>query len=135
MESARPRVLIVDGEPEVVNCLRRLVRRQFEVETATSPEEALDKLERFDPDVVISESRMMRMSGRELLRRVRNRRPETLRVMMSGWVDPSDTWGDDRTANRYLNKPFETGDLLTAIRELLNERARKTGQVPVYDLR
>ena len=122
----RPRVLIVDAEPQVVQCLRRLVRRHFEVETATTPEEALAKLVSFDPHAVIAEQRLMRMSGRELLRRVRSQRPDTLRVMMSGWCDPSETWGRDRTANRYLAKPFETEDLLTAIHELLAERARET---------
>ena len=119
----RPRVLIVDGESRVVDCLRRLIRRQFEVDVATTTEEALRKLEQFDPDVVISESRMLRMSGRDLLRKVREQRPDTLRVMMSGWLDPSDTWGRDRTANHFMVKPFDAADLLAAIHDLLAERA------------
>lgn len=127
LPTSRPRVLIVDAEPEVVRCLGRLIRRHFDVDVATTPEEALDKLERFDPHVVISEYRMMRMSGRELLRRVRATRPDIARVMMSGWVDPAAAinTGNDRTANRYLAKPFDSDDLLAAIHELLAERARQ----------
>lgn len=110
----------------MVACLKRLIRRQFDVDGATSGEEALERLERFDPDVVISEGRMARMSGRELLRQVRERRPESLRMLMSGWVEPSEiaAVAPDRTANCHLAKPFAADDLLSTIRELLEERAR-----------
>ncbi len=125
MAEALPRVLIVDGEPAVVNSLRRLIRREFEVDVATSVEAALEKLEQFDPDVVISESRMLRMSGRDLLRRVRQERPQTLRLLMSGWLEPWEHAESqpDRTVNRCMAKPFESNDLLAAIHELLADRA------------
>lgn len=122
MESSqRARILVVDDEPEVAQCLRRLLRRHFEVEVATSGEEALEKLAGFVPDVVISDYRMAKMSGRELLRQVRERRPEALRVLMSGWAEPSaiETSVRDRTANRVLAKPFPPDDLIAAIREFL----------------
>lgn len=127
----RPRVLIVDDEPQVVNCLRRLIRRYYEVDVALSGEEALEKLEQFDPHVVISDYRMAKMSGRELLRQVRTRRPSAVRVLISGWAEPSaiETTVSERTANRYLAKPFESSDLLTAIRELLEERAQEDRQL------
>jgi CheY-like chemotaxis protein len=122
----RARILVVDDEPEVTNCLRRLLRRHFEVEVATSGEEALEKLERFDPDVVISDYRMAKMSGRDLLRQVRERQPDALRVLMSGWAEPQaiESSVRDRTANRVLAKPFPPDDLVSAIREFLAERAR-----------
>jgi DNA-binding NtrC family response regulator len=124
----RARILVVDDEPEVTNCLRRLLRRHFEVEVATSGEEALEKLERFDPDVVISDYRMAKMSGRDLLRQVRERQPDALRVLMSGWAEPQaiESSVRDRTANRVLAKPFPPDDLVSAIREFLEERARGT---------
>jgi len=131
-ESALPRVLIVDREPAVVNSLRRLIRREFEVDVATSVEAALEKLEQFDPDVVISESRMLRMSGRDLLREVRHQRPQTLRLLMSGWIEPweqAETSGD-RTVNRWMAKPFASTDLLAAIHELLAERAHVAVPAP-----
>jgi len=125
MELQRARVLVVDDEPEVTQCLRRLLRRHFEVEVATSGEEALEKLAGFDPHVVISDYRMAKMSGRDLLRQVRERQPDALRVLMSGWAEPSaiETSVRDRTANRVLNKPFPPDDLVSAIREFLAERA------------
>ncbi|TMQ11410.1 MAG: response regulator [Deltaproteobacteria bacterium] len=70
MQAPRDRVLIVDDEVEVVNCLRRLLRRYFQIEVATSGEEALEKLDGFGPDIVISDFRMATMSGHDLLRRV-----------------------------------------------------------------
>src|ERR1041384_4851039 len=132
MESQRARVLVVDDEPEVTQCLRRLLRRHFDVEVATSGEEALEKLEGFDPDVVISDYRMARMSGRDLLRQVRTRQPDALRVLMSGWAEPAaiETSVRDRTANRVLNKPFPPDDLVSALREFLPERAAQPASDP-----
>jgi CheY-like chemotaxis protein len=132
MESQRTRVLVVDDEPEVTQCLRRLLRRHFEVEVATSGEEALEKLEGFDPHVVISDYRMAKMSGRDLLRQVRTRQPDALRVLMSGWAEPSaiETSVRDRTANRVLNKPFPPDDLVSAIREFIAERAAQAASDP-----
>jgi DNA-binding response OmpR family regulator len=120
----RPRVLIVDDEPRAAKSLERLVRRHFDVDVATSGEEALEKLECFDPDVVVTDCRMAKLSGPELLRLVRKRCPEALRVLMSAWaeLDVVETAIRDNTANHYLAKPFPPGDLLTAIRNLLDER-------------
>jgi FixJ family two-component response regulator len=69
---------------------------------------------------------MAPMSGRDLLRQVRERRPDALRVLMSGWADPGaiDTSVKDGTANRFLAKPFESAVLLATLRELLDARAR-----------
>jgi DNA-binding NtrC family response regulator len=125
----RDRVLIVDDEVEVANCLRRLLRRHFQVEIACSGEEALQRLERFDADVVVSDFRMAEMSGRELLCRVHERRPDAIRVLMSGWADPMavDSSVHDGTANRFLFKPFATDDLRAAIQDLLDQRSKRVG--------
>jgi len=120
----RPRVLIVDDEPRAAQSLERLVRRYFDVDVATSGEEALEKLERFDPDVVITDCRMAKLSGTDLLRLVRKRCPAALRMLMSAWaeLDVVETAIRDNTANRYLAKPFAASDLLGTIRDLLDER-------------
>jgi DNA-binding NtrC family response regulator len=80
----KPRILIVDDEPQIGRCLRRRLRDSAEVELATSGDGALGILERFAADLVLSDFRMPGTSSVELLRSVRERQPATLRVLMSG---------------------------------------------------
>src|SRR5919198_4577642 len=88
MEDRVPKILVVDDEPEVAKALRRiLTRRGFEVEVAASGEEGLARLERFAPDIVISDYRMPGMKGPEFLDQVRRRASSAVRFLISGQTD------------------------------------------------
>jgi DNA-binding NtrC family response regulator len=124
--TARDRILIVDDEIQILNSLRRLLQRHFAVEIATSGEQALDKLEAFSPDLVISDFQMGSMSGQVLLQQVQQRCPRTVRILMSGYAEPAaiDVMVRDHAADHFVAKPFNSAELLTTIRHLLAERRR-----------
>ena len=82
------RILVVDDEQNVVNALRRTLRREgFEVHSAIRADEALRMLPQVQPDLVISDHLMPLMTGLEFLKKVRLRAPDCVRIMLTGHAD------------------------------------------------
>jgi response regulator RpfG family c-di-GMP phosphodiesterase len=114
----RPRVLCVDDETYVLEGLCDTLRRGFDVRIATGGVEGLGIL-RSDPAafaVVISDMRMPEMEGSEFLREARQVAPDVVRMLLTGYADVDSAV---RTVNeaqlfRYLTKPCESAELLTA---------------------
>src|SRR5438045_789743 len=82
-----PRVLLVDDDPQVLVALQDLLEDDFEVTTTDQPENAL-RIAAEDPElaVVMSDQRMPRISGDELLARLRERSNATL-ILCTGYAD------------------------------------------------
>ena len=77
--------------------------------------QALQVLEREPFDVVVSDMRMPGMDGVALLREVHRRYPETVRLVLSGYADPTSVSSVMEVAHRYLMKPCDPADLVEAI--------------------
>ncbi|MDQ7981718.1 response regulator [Paraburkholderia sp. SARCC-3016] len=118
-------VLLVDDESGVLSSLKRLLRSQsHEVLTALSGEEALETLAARPVDLIISDMRMPRMSGADLLARVQLMYPDTMRILLTGYAEIEAVV---RTVNegeiyRYLNKPWDDQDLLLTVAQALEQR-------------
>ncbi|MCA9753514.1 MAG: response regulator [Gemmatimonadetes bacterium] len=114
------RILFVDDEPRVLDGLRRQLRNRFEVRMSEDPEEAL-KL--FDADgpfaVVVSDMRMPGMNGAQFLSHVREKSPDTVRMILSGQsdLDAAIAAVNDGSIFRFLTKPCPP-DQLTRTLEL-----------------
>ena len=128
-----PRVLFVDDEPQVLNAIRRGLRKDFQVETAAGGAEALTLVESQEPfSVVVSDCRMPEMDGIELLEKIGKLSPESTRIMLTGNTDQETAV---RAVNRgdvfkFLNKPCSPEDLRhvlsTAVRQYELVTAEKT---------
>jgi CheY-like chemotaxis protein len=66
---ARPRLLFVDDEQRVLNSMRIMFRRQFELFLASHGAEALDIVKGQNIDVIVADHRMPKMTGVEVLSR------------------------------------------------------------------
>jgi CheY-like chemotaxis protein len=118
-DDAKQRILLVDDEPQVLSALTRLLKRAgFEVASAGSGEEALAKLEQFAPDLVLSDFRMPRMNGSELLEQVRLRLPGARRAILTGNADvtPLEEAISAGRIHFWLTKPWNNEELLTRLR-------------------
>jgi len=82
------KILFVDDETSALDGFRRILHQSFDVTTATSGGEGLMTLDRDGPfAVVVSDMRMPGMSGSEFLARVRQKAPDTVRMMLTGHAD------------------------------------------------
>ncbi len=102
------RILFVDDEPRIIDGISRMLRplrQEWEVLTATSGSEALAILQASPVDVVISDMRMPGMDGAELLRLVKERFPNVVRIILSGQSDRESILRAIGPTHQYLSKP------------------------------
>ncbi|GIW88565.1 MAG: hypothetical protein KatS3mg108_2889 [Isosphaeraceae bacterium] len=109
----RPRILIVDDEPDVVATLEYLLRRRYRVLTASSANEARDVLQREDIQVILCDQRMPGITGDRLLVEARALRPEAVRILLTGYADIQAVQRaiNDAGIFRYVPKPWDSAEL------------------------
>ncbi len=117
----KPRILIVDDEESLVETLTVLLKREgFEVLSALSGGEAIDKLDE-DPDVVLADIRMPKISGIDVLYETRNRKPEVPVVLMTAQASlQSAIQAVNQGAFYYVQKPFTNDELLAILRKAVD---------------
>lgn len=120
------RVLCVDDEPNVLAGLERTLFEHFEVDTAESGPEGLELLEEDGPfAVVVSDMRMPEMNGAEFLSRVKQRAPDTVRILLTGHSDTPSAIAaiNEGAIFRFLCKPCP-GELLIQSLEMAADQYR-----------
>jgi response regulator RpfG family c-di-GMP phosphodiesterase len=118
------RVLFVDDENEVLEGIRRLLRNQVELETASSGAEGLRLLRETGPfALVVSDMRMPGMSGVQFLMKVREHNPDIVRLVLSGQADLQATIDAVNQGHiyRFLTKPCPADLLRAAIEDGLKQ--------------
>ena len=113
----RPRVLFVDDDDRILTGLRALFRHDFQVSTAPSAALALEYLSRFDFHVVVSDQRMPEMTGLQLLKKVHEISPRTMRVLLTGYADLAATVDavNEGEVFRFVKKPWDNEDLIRTV--------------------
>jgi len=103
----RPQLLFVDDEQRVLNSMRIMFRREFDLHLASSGAEAIRIVEDNDIDVIVSDHRMPEMTGVEVLSRVREVSPRTVRILLTGYADLDSVEGsiNEGEVFRFLTKP------------------------------
>ncbi len=107
------KILFVDDEPHIVQSLS-LLFDDYDVITATSGEEALKYFKNNQvPDVIVSDQRMPMMTGVELLQKVRDLSPSTVRILLTGYSDLEAVIDSVNSGEifRYINKPWNSTKL------------------------
>lgn len=116
MENQRmTRILFVDDEPNIRDGMRRMLRsmrNEWDMEFAESGEAALGVMDEWRSarkpfDVVVSDMRMPGMDGADLLARVKEISPDSVRLILSGHSDTASIMKTVGTAHQYLNKPCD----------------------------
>lgn len=114
-------VLFVDDEPENLRVFELAFRREFRVATAHSGEEALRLLHELPTAVVLSDQRMEGLTGVELLARVREIDPRTVRILVTAYGDV-ETLRDainNGAIYRYIAKPWQPEDMRITLRNAI----------------
>jgi CheY-like chemotaxis protein len=118
MSEQNEKILLVDDEPNVLESIQRQLRNRFEVKTAQSGDEALEVLKADGPfTLIVTDMRMPGMDGVQLLSRVKDMYPDTVRIMLTGNADQETAVAAANSGQifRFLNKPCSTATLATAL--------------------
>jgi len=107
-------ILFVDDEAGVLSAMRRIfMEENYRLFTAASGAEALAVMEAEQVNLVISDHRMPGMSGAELLKTMKERWPQTIRIMLTGHADINSVMGavKDGAVYKFITKPWNDDDL------------------------
>ena len=123
----QPRILVVDDEPSVCVALEAvLVREGYEVLTAHSGPEALQLMADTPADLALVDLNMPGMDGLQLMGRIRNRWPDTVMMILTGYGTLESALLALRYgAHDYLLKPSSPTDIKESVRKGLEELQAK----------
>ena len=131
------RVLFVDDEVNILKAVGRLFRDEpFEVITASRGPEALQLLDQYPTQVVVSDQRMPEMSGVDLLASIRERHPDLVRMMLTGYTEMNVAVDAINRGEIYrlITKPWNDEELRATLRQAfdhydLKNEIRRLNQV------
>jgi signal transduction histidine kinase len=142
-ERKRHTLLVVDDEVDVLESVRHQFHRSYRVLTSSTGSQAIELLKDNEVEVLLTDQRMPGMSGDVLLRQARQLRPETIRMLFTGYADIQAVINAVNEGHifRYILKPWDTVELEGIIRQgieqydLLAERRRLIGELQAANAR
>lgn len=125
--SHKPAILLVDDEPDILYSLVGLLRREFEVHTAESGDEALKIMAEHPIHVLITDQRMPQMTGSELSQKVYQKYPATTRILFTGYADIKSVIEAINSGGlfKYVTKPWDPDELIELLRDAAAEYAKE----------
>ena len=127
----KARLLLIDDEEPLVEALsERLSMRDYDVTTSLTGEDAIEKIENYNFDVVILDVRLPGVKGTEVLREIKKLKPLTEVIMLTGYgtVEMA-IEGMKLGAFDFLIKPCETEDLTVKIDKAHDRKAEQEDRI------
>jgi len=124
MNDHKHTVLLVDDEEGILNSLRRLLRKEgYQLLTASSGAQGLRILEENDVHLVISDQRMPQMSGTEFFAKVKERYPDAIRIILTGYTDVDSITESINRGHiyKFFLKPWNDQSLKLEINQALDQ--------------
>jgi ATP-dependent Lon protease len=128
------RILVVDDEKIALRKLDQTLKKEgYSVVTANNGEEAFRKLESSDFDLVITDLKMDKIDGIDVLEKTKSKYPDALVIMMTGYSDVETAVDAMRKgAFNYIEKPLSLETVRTVVRQALeNKLTTRTKKAPV----
>ncbi len=119
----KPRVLVVDDEEALRYLLStELAAEGYDVETAGDGDEAIETIKQKDYDVVLLDIKMPRVDGFEVLRFIKQNKPEIKVIMLTAYADVKNAIEALKLgASDFVSKPYDLEDILTSINRALGK--------------
>ncbi len=118
-------ILFVDDEIRIIRGIKRMMfdmQSDWEMFFVTSGQEALEIFEREKIDVIVSDMRMPGMDGGELLSKIMDISPETIRIILSGFSEQEATLRTVKVAQQFISKPANGEILVSTVQRALDLR-------------
>ncbi len=125
MENKKLKILFVDDERKILDGIRRKLhsmRNEWDMVFAVGGYEAKKHMIETKFDVIVTDMKMPGTSGQELLNIVRDKHPEMIRLVLSGYSDQEIIMQTTKTAHQYLSKPCNVSDIKAAIQRSISLR-------------
>ncbi|MBE2277229.1 MAG: sigma-54-dependent Fis family transcriptional regulator [Rhodobacteraceae bacterium] len=118
MTTPRPTVLLIDDEPHSLSAMRMALEDEFDCLTAEDADSALKRMDEEWVQAVICDQRMPGRTGVDLLTELRERWPEAVRILITGYTDPAAMAQaiNDAGIQHFLTKPWHPEQLLVVVR-------------------
>ncbi|MDI6687075.1 MAG: response regulator, partial [Desulfobacterales bacterium] len=125
----KPRVLLVDDEPNILRAMSLVLKSKFDVTMATSGNKAIEKIRQgMDFDVISLDLQMPGLSGLESLKAVKQLSPSTEVLFVTAHSDVESAKGALKFgAYDYINKPFNNAELIAAFCKGVKRRSNAVG--------
>lgn len=119
----KKRILVIDDESIVrISCKKILSPEGFDVELASDGYEAIELIKKQTYDIIITDLKMPKMDGLEVLEWIKKNSPYSKVIVITGFSTPEIAEKAIATgATRYLEKPFTPETLLSAVQSVINE--------------
>ncbi|MGC9503054.1 response regulator [Baaleninema sp.] len=122
-DNSKPKILVVDDEPDNLDLLERVLHPLYTVVRATSGQEALNCLARdSEIAVIVSDQRMPKMSGTEFLSLTATQYPDVIRIILTAYTDVEDLVEAINSGKvfKYVTKPWHVDELRTVVRQAVD---------------
>jgi two-component system KDP operon response regulator KdpE len=129
-------VLVVDDEPQIARVLKTALSSSgYGVRTSSDGEDALQMMESWMPDLVITDLRMPNMDGLELCRRIRSKSNIPVLVLSVRGEERIKIEALDAGADDYVTKPFSITELLARVRASLRRSSLlREPEAPIVEI-
>lgn len=120
----KPKILIVDDEPDICKALEFLLKREgYDVASANSGEEAVERLKGDSFDVVLTDLKMGKFDGMDVLKKAKELNPDVQVIMMTAFASiESAVEAMKMGASDYISKPFLNEEIKLIVRKVLEQR-------------
>ena len=109
MANKKHSLLFVDDEEDIINALNDTFADDYNIFKTTNPKEALKIIKKEEIALIISDQRMPEMTGSELLAEINDVKPETIRILLTGYADINAAVDaiNKGAIHKYVDKPWD----------------------------
>ncbi|MEW6408683.1 MAG: endopeptidase La [Nitrospirota bacterium] len=124
MTTKKPRILVVDDEEIAIRNLEHILKKEdYSIVTAASGVEAIKKLETSDFDVVLTDLRMEKVHGIDVLEKAKSKYPDTQVIMITGYASiDSAIESIKKGAFHYIAKPFNLDEVRLTVKQAIEKK-------------
>ena len=128
-----PNILVVDDEPQIRRVLRSTLSfRGYTISEAASGEEALERIRKLKPDLILLDVNLPSMSGVEACREIRRFTDAPIIILTVRSAERDKVMALDAGADDYVTKPFGIEELLARVRASLRRHPSAEGLTPFH---
>jgi DNA-binding NtrC family response regulator len=128
-------LLVVDDEPGVCDSVHDLLRREFRVLKAGNARDGFQLMQEEEVHIIMTDQRMPRTTGVELLAEAKVRNPQAVRMLFTGYTDLESVIAaiNEGHVYKFLKKPWQPEELLAAVRAAASEYDRLVAEAEEAD--